>query len=477
MYIKIKDKELFQELEKNLLIPKKWSVFINNNLKKHNLIIKNKKTYYCTNCKKNFDSNVNVNNLLKCPYCHLKLMVKSKRLKKYNFKDYLSVLDKYKNYMIQRLFVLESYLDNTEIKSSYYEFGRIIYDSDFKIINEIINDNVIGTISGYWISYRKNSNYNWRYSESYKSPISYLDEFINYPYNLKKVLPERYKYSKLWVLAKKVEYCNLIYILKNYNYSVELLIKSRLYNLALCPKSFANKNSFEERFMGLSKSYFSFIRKYNLDIDELKALSVIKVKDINLVKRVKIFHDCEILARYGVDFCKVFDLTNLNLINYVEYKDYLKFATMLKMNLKDSKILYPKDIKKSHDQLLKQVEIMKNKSINKTIKKIANIIKSTKYKDNKYVIFPAESFEQLIEESNQQNNCVKTYAEKIASGESYIYFMRELKDINRSLVTVEVKNKKIVQKRTKNNEITTKEQDRFLNKWQNLILKNSEVIK
>ena len=106
MYIKIKDKELFQELEKNLLIPKKWSVFINNNLKKHNLIIKNKKTYYCTNCKKNFDSNVNVNNLLKCPYCHLKLMVKSKRLKKYNFKDYLSVLDKYKNYIIQRLFVL-----------------------------------------------------------------------------------------------------------------------------------------------------------------------------------------------------------------------------------------------------------------------------------------------------------------------------------------------------------------------------------
>jgi len=54
--------------------------------------------------------------------------------------------------------------------------------------------------------------------------------------------------------------------------------------------------------------------------------------------------------------------------------------------------------------------------------------------------------------------------------------MRELTDINHSLVTVEVRNKKVVQKRTKNNEITSKEQDKFLKEWEQKILRNCEVM-
>ena len=51
--------------------------------------------------------------------------------------------------------------------------------------------------------------------------------------------------------------------------------------------------------------------------------------------------------------------------------------------------------------------------------------------------------------------------------------MRKLSDLNKSLVTVEVRDNTVVQKRTKNNEITTKEQDKFLQKWELLKLKNS----
>ena len=65
---------------------------------------------------------------------------------------------------------------------------------------------------------------------------------------------------------------------------------------------------------------------------------------------------------------------------------------------------------------------------------------------------------------------------KVAAGECYIYFMRELTDINHSLVTVEVRNKKVVQKRTKNNEITSKEQNKFLKEWEQTILRNCEVM-
>lgn len=477
MYIKIKDRILYKELENNLSTPKNWNKFINKIKVDHNFIIKDS-YYYCTHCKAQFKANTKINDTMKCPNCNLNLNVRSKRLKYHKFNDYLSVLEKYKNYYIQRIYMLESIYNNRKVDSTCYEFGRIIYDSSFNLLHEIINDNVVATTSGNWVCYRKDSEYNWRYNTSYNCPVSYLHEFIYYPYNLKKILPEKYRYSKLWTLVSKVGYCDLIYLLKNYNYSVELLIKYGLYNLALCPKSFNSKNkkNFEERFYGLSKDYLPYIKRHNLNIDELKALSIVKKKYIKLVKKVVLIPDFEKLSVAGVNFVKAFKLTDLCVLNSHEYIDYLKFARELGFDLKDKNILYPKKIKIAHDNLLKQIEINKNKKIDAKIVKIAKKISSTQYKSKKYIIFPANSYKSLLDESKQQNNCVRTYAEKVAAGECYIYFMRELTDINHSLVTVEVRNKKVVQKRTKNNEITSKEQNKFLKEWEQTILRNCEVM-
>ena len=99
------------------------------------------------------------------------------------------------------------------------------------------------------------------------------------------------------------------------------------------------------------------------------------------------------------------------------------------------------------------------------------------FESKKYIIFPAQSVEELIDESSQQNNCVKTYVERYANGDCDIYFMRLSSEKDKSLVTVEVRNNKVVQKRIKNNAQTTKEQDKFLQKWEDTILnKNERVI-
>ena len=79
----------------------------------------------------------------------------------------------------------------------------------------------------------------------------------------------------------------------------------------------------------------------------------------------------------------------------------------------------------------------------------------------------------MIDESKQQNNCVRTYAERIANKECDIYFMRLTSNVNQSLVTVEVQKNKIVQKKTKNNNKTTLEQNKFLDLWEKKILGRS----
>lgn len=279
-----------------------------------------------------------------------------------------------------------------------------------------------------------------------------------------------------WELAKHVDYFNLIYLIKNYNPSVELLTKMKLYNLALCPKSFRNKRTFEERFMGLSKDYLPFIQEYNLDIDELITLSFIKEKNINFLKRCKgMGQDNLEQLQEKVNIKILLNKTNFSSENYYEYRDYLDLVKKLKLNMKDKTILYPKNIKKAHDKALKEYTEKKDILLNNSIIKKYKSLKCNIFEDKKYIIFPAENMDALIDESSQQNNCVRTYADRIASGKCDIYFMRLVSDQNKSLVTIEVKNKKVVQKRTKHNGNTTLEQDKFITKWERKILNKESM--
>ena len=97
-------------------------------------------------------------------------------------------------------------------------------------------------------------------------------------------------------------------------------------------------------------------------------------------------------------------------------------------------------------------------------------LKENIYKTSKYIIYPASSSNELIEESKQQSNCVKTYLDKMAFAECDIYFLRENANPNKSLVTVEVRNNVVVQAKIKYNQEPTKQQWAFLNRWQAKIL-------
>lgn len=480
MYIKKKDRLLFEQIDNYLQLPSKWEMFINKQYIKHNLIIKKERfknscLYYCTNCHILFeDNNIKINGTLKCPNCNNKFLVKSNKLRNYKFNDYIGLLDKYQEYYIIRGFEIVSYYDGHEISNHICEYQRDIYNEMFNDVYQIVNDNVVNYIGGSSIVHREEFNNNWRYYHRYY--YSGNSRYIYYPYNIKKLLNNTpYQYSQLWILCKKMEYFDIAYLLREYNPCIELLIKLKLYNLALNPRTFAKGNTFKERFFGLTKDYLPFIQKYNLDVDELETLSIIKYKNIKIIRKLTDeIHNKRDLAEY-IDLAKSIKLTDLNLKNSHEYADYLSMCKKLKYDMKDKKILYPNNIKESHDKVLKLYELRKNKVVNNNIQKRYKGLVKNIYKTKKYIIFPAKDYISMIDESSQQNNCVKTYAEKYAAGKCDIYFMRLTSCANKSLVTVEVRNNKVYQKRTKNNEITTKEQDRFLNIWESKILSKEGV--
>ena len=92
------------------------------------------------------------------------------------------------------------------------------------------------------------------------------------------------------------------------------------------------------------------------------------------------------------------------------------------------------------------------------------------YKNNNFLIYPAPSVDSLIDESKQMNNCIKSYCEDYGLGYKDLYFMRRLDNPDKSLVSVEVRNNKIVQARIYDNYQPSKEQWNFLNRWQAKVL-------
>ena len=174
-------------------------------------------------------------------------------------------------------------------------------------------------------------------------------------------------------------------------------------------------------------------------------------------------------------YCKPLDLYKykLNPDKSSEYLDYLKFAKELGFDIKDKKYLYPKNLKKKHDEYMQQIETNKNKKTDRKIKSKYKKLLKNKYENKKYIIIPASSISALVDESKQQNNCVRTYAERIAKNECDIYFMRNAKKPDKSLVTVEVRHNKVVQSRIKNNKCPTDQQLQFLKSWEQNILKGA----
>lgn len=473
-YITKKMQEDIDYMEEYFELPEDWNTFILKVEENHNLIIKNSKNnYYCTNCSHTFQGNLKIEKEYCCPNCRNKYFVRSKRLKHLHFTDQICLVDKvYRtNHLILRIFELRSEYngDKQEFEHSVVEFSRKFIDDDFR---EIRNERVSIAQCGPWVIHKKDPG-KWRCYDGYYYHT--VDAGYVYKNNLKDVLfNTKYEYSRIWDFIRngEKEYYNLKNILDTAGYhSFEMLVKLGLYNLAWAADKIVDTGTFKHIF-GVDKTYYEFMKKHDISWPQLKILRMYPTKNIRTIKFLEKFNIGELRA--------IKELTTIdNFIKYFRkkrykdsrlYFDYLDFCKQLGYDLKNKKYLFPDNLKKRHDEYANQIKILEKEQNNKMIAERYKELLDKIFKSKKYIIFPAKSVDELIDESSQQNNCVKTYVERYANGDCDIYFMRLKNEKNKSLVTVEVRNNKVVQKRIKNNAQTTKEQDKFLKKWEDTIL-------
>ena len=138
-----------------------------------------------------------------------------------------------------------------------------------------------------------------------------------------------------------------------------------------------------------------------------------------------------------------------------EYYDYLAMRADQGYDMTNDIILFPKDLKRRHDEMVLEAEKAKfDKRIKEVTVKYPKI--KTKYKRlsekysaaaGGYIIRPAKDAGEIVTEGRLLHHCVGTdrYLEQHNTGKSFILFLRPIKDKDIPFITVEIKDFKIVQ--------------------------------
>lgn len=168
------------------------------------------------------------------------------------------------------------------------------------------------------------------------------------------------------------------------------------------------------------------------------------------------------------------------------YNDYFNMCKELKFDMKSSFVLFPKNIKKAHDDLVLYYNEKKNEVEGKKRNRIyAKVEKMSAELNRLYGVEDEECFiraprdaAEIIREGHAMHHCVagKQYTEKMVRGESYILFIRKKSEPEKSWYTLEMKSDHtVVQVRGFAN--GDKDQIRQKNIWKLLMTRLGELKK
>ena len=152
-------------------------------------------------------------------------------------------------------------------------------------------------------------------------------------------------------------------------------------------------------------------------------------------------------------------------------KELYDYAKMMKaISPKFDK--YPRNFLTTHKIACRNYNRLKKEFSEEIFKK--RITKKFECKVGDYVFLYPDSTQDIKDESVQQNNCVSSYIDKVIDGQCHILFLRKKTSPEKSLVTIEVRNNRIVQARRKFNDPVTDEDQKVIDYWNHKFANNNE---
>ena len=154
-----------------------------------------------------------------------------------------------------------------------------------------------------------------------------------------------------------------------------------------------------------------------------------------------------------------------------EYRDYLDMCRKMGYDMKNSFVLNPKDLQKSHDKAARRFKQRKDALVKRDFIAIYQQLSGQLdfEKDGMKIVYPATP-DDVVKEGHALHHCVGSYTERVAEKECIILFLRKCSEEEKSFYTVEVRNQKAVQVRGKGNCAMTPEVKSFIAAWEQRVL-------
>lgn len=124
---------------------------------------------------------------------------------------------------------------------------------------------------------------------------------------------------------------------------------------------------------------------------------------------------------------------------------------------------YPRHFLTTHKIASRNYNRLKHQFDEEKFKNRINLDMEHTFGDYRF-IYP-KCIQEIKDESVQMSNCVSSYVQRVIDGQCHILFLRRKDSLDKSLVTIEVRNNKIVQALQRYNHPLTSEQKEVVDKW------------
>lgn len=362
----------------------------------------------------------------------------------YEFADVITVKH---GLLFQRLFCFQ--LHGGERPASVKEIGRR-YEGGKIIVSNLMQS---GMLSPYLAddSYGEGHTSGWCPSRAFKLEKNAKNMFLYPRFHLnEKEILQKFPYSGWNEYSGNLDLFKYLTIYKQ-NPSIEYLVKSGYSNYISSISSLNQKGRNFEEIFGVSRKFKEYLK-----IKGISQLRLIRkytwLQNGDEVDRLADLVSCErnhkqhYVASVGyVNYEKLNerDMKYLvrNKISLSQYRDYIGFAEKCGYPLEEARYRYPKNFLKAHDEAESQMYVIQNKEKDEKIAELNKKYAKYAYEKNGLCIFPVKDSQELIKESQELHHCVRTYIDKVANGQSCIFFIRRTERPEVPYVTLELKGK------------------------------------
>ena len=317
-------------------------------------------------------------------------------------------------------------------------------------------------------SYEK-ENYIYQYGTNPIASSGYMSLAV-YDYSAPNILiNSELKHTRAW----EVEHFNLDKAYK-YRQLLEMLLKNGCTSLwhdvakGYCDMRTITKNK-------LMKNR-GVLKKFNLNYHQwnwLPNLLKIGLKADEAVAITDLWTNYEISSQ--ISYANENQLTPKEFLKYLTkqkqdfrfYRDYREMLTKLGTPAGSHLTVYPRDLKKAHDdanEKLKSIKIELETKVYKT--KIFPTIEKLEYANDKYAVLVPHNPEEILMEGEALDHCVGSYISKVLAGKTIILFIRMIQETSRPFYTMEFQNGRISQIRGEGNQSAPEDVKEFAKLWQ-----------